>query len=215
MNNQMRLRMAGEALYGARWRTSVAADLGVTYRTIRRWVMGSRVIPDHVWSELSGNLRAREQTLDVAFDAIEQSKELDWTELNIALDFAQMAHAGQTDKSGDDYMGHVLRLYNRVTGPKAKITAVLHDVVEDSDFTLDDLRAAGISDEVVDAVEALTKCPGEDKGHAVARARYNEIARVVKLADLEDNADITRFDHPTDDDRERCQHYQDLMEILT
>lgn len=108
---------------------------------------------------------------------------------------ARRAHAGQLDKGGAPYLEHVLRVAAAVapSGPRAVMAALLHDVVEDTDVTFADLRAAGVPADVLAAVDALTKRPGEAYLDAVARAARHPLARVVKLADNADNADEARL----------------------
>ena len=81
--------------------------------------------------------------------------------LDKAVSIAKFAHQGQVDKAGVDYINHPIRVMNAVDDVKEKIVAVLHDVVEDSDITLEDLRKQGFEDDVVIAVGCLTKVPGE------------------------------------------------------
>ncbi|MCB0069657.1 MAG: HD domain-containing protein, partial [Caldilineaceae bacterium] len=104
--------------------------------------------------------------------------------LEIALQLAAKNHAGQTDKAGQPYILHPIRVMLAVQGESARIAAVLHDVVEDTAVTFADLQAAGFSDEIVDTVRALTKSPGERRLEAATRAASHPIARVVKLADV-------------------------------
>jgi (p)ppGpp synthase/HD superfamily hydrolase len=134
--------------------------------------------------------------------------------LERAIALACEAHAGQVDKAGEAYILHPLRLMLAVQGESARIAAVLHDVVEDSSTTLDDLRAAGFAPEVVAAVAALTKREGEDYLDFVRRASANPIARVVKRADLLDNLNLDRISAPTEKDRARIQRYQAALKVL-
>ena len=127
---------------------------------------------------------------------------------------AESAHAGQVDKAGADYITHPLRVCDAVIGEDAKIVAVLHDVVEDSDWTLEGLRQEGFSDAVVDAVDALTHREDEDYFDAVRRARDNDLARTVKLADLADNSDRTRLGTVTEDDERRLRKYAEARAII-
>lgn len=112
--------------------------------------------------------------------------------LEKALEIAARAHAGQKDKEGLAYILHPLRVMHRVSDEAARIVAVLHDVVEDTSVTLDDLRAAGFSDEVMAAVACVTHARHEPYAEYVVRCRNNPIARQVKLADLEDNSLLSR-----------------------
>ena len=210
MTDRFQLKAIGEALYGTRWQSSLAADIDVTYRTIRRWLTGTRTIPASVWPLLATLVRARCIALEHSLNDIESKP----TELSIALDIARDAHAGQLDQAGVDYIRHPLRLMHRVSGIQNKTAAMLHDVVEDSEYTFNDLLDAGIRPDVVTAVDALTRRSGESKEKAVTRARHNPIARIVKLADLEDNADLSRLSEPSQADRDRANRYHELQSIL-
>lgn len=112
--------------------------------------------------------------------------------LEVALRIAADAHAGQTDKEGLPYILHPLRVMHLVTAPAARIVAVLHDVVEDTPVTLDDLRAAGFADEIVEAVRLVTRFPGQSYTDYVVAAKANPVAVAVKLADLTDNSRLDR-----------------------
>lgn len=119
-----------------------------------------------------------------------------------ARQLAEEAHAGQTDKAGEPYIGHVSRVAASVVPqePAFIAAALLHDVVEDSPVSLDDLAAQGFPPEVVTAVGLLTRqkhVPSEDY---YRRIRSNPIALAVKLSDIADNADpvrLARLDTPT------------------
>ncbi len=102
----------------------------------------------------------------------------------------------------------------RVDELHARMAAVLHDVVEDTPVTLAQLIAEGFPHEVVVAVEALTKRPGETRLEAAARAAENPIARVVKLADNAENMDLSRIAHPTEKDFGRLEEYKAVRELL-
>jgi (p)ppGpp synthase/HD superfamily hydrolase len=115
--------------------------------------------------------------------------------LEQALALAAEAHAGQVDKTGAPYIDHVRRVVAALSscGEAVQIAGALHDVVEDTALTLEDLVAAGVPDEVVEAVDALTHRRGESYECAVARAAAHPIARLVKRADNADNSDETRL----------------------
>lgn len=132
-----------------------------------------------------------------------------------AVEIAAREHAGDTDKGGDPYLFHPLRLMFAVSTPAEKMAAVLHDVVEDTPVTLDDLKNEGFPVEVVVAVEALTKRTGETRVDAATRAAANPIARVVKLADVTDNMDLGRISDPKDSDFDRLKEYAKVRKILT
>ena len=112
--------------------------------------------------------------------------------LEKALQIAAAAHAGQTDKRGLPYILHPLDVMRGVDSDEARIVAVLHDVVEDTPVTLDDLRAAGFSEAVLAAVALVTHAAGESYADYVVRLEPNPVARAVKLADLRDNTRIDR-----------------------
>lgn len=134
--------------------------------------------------------------------------------LERAIEIAARSHAGQVDKAGQPYILHPLRLMLAVTAPEERIAAVLHDVVEDTPVTLDDLAAAGFSQDVLTAVAALTKLEGESRIAAAQRAAQNPIARVVKLADVADNMDLSRISVPTEKDFVRLREYEQVRQIL-
>ena len=131
-----------------------------------------------------------------------------------AVEIAAKHHAGDVDKAGAPYLFHPLRLMFAVKTPFEKMAAVLHDVVEDTPVTLDDLRDEGVHADVIDAIEALTKRPGESRIEAAARAAANPIARVVKLADVTDNMDLGRIAEPTNKDFERLKEYVKVKRLL-
>ena len=132
-----------------------------------------------------------------------------------AVSIAARAHRGQKDKAGAPYLLHPLRLMLRMTSEAAMIAAVLHDVVEDTDWTLERLREEGFSDEVLEAVDCLTHREGEGYQEFVERVRTNPIARLVKIADLEDNMNIRRISHLGAKDLERLEKYHRAWCVLT
>ncbi|SDC65922.1 HD domain-containing protein [Parafannyhessea umbonata] len=132
----------------------------------------------------------------------------------IAQAIARKAHAGQTDKAGVPYIEHPAHVAAQVNGDKAKATAWLHDVVEDTPITFDDLRAAGIDDDVIDALELLTHDKSVPYLDYVSNLKHNVLARTVKLADLTHNSDLSRLTKVTDADRERVQKYHLAIALL-
>jgi guanosine-3',5'-bis(diphosphate) 3'-pyrophosphohydrolase len=134
--------------------------------------------------------------------------------LEKAIEIAARAHTGQVDKAGQPYILHPIQVMLRVQGEDARIAAVLHDVVEDSEVTIDDLRVEGFSSVVLEAVAALTKQKGETRIEAAFRASENEIARIVKLADNAENMDLSRIPNPTEKDHRRMREYEKVREIL-
>ena len=131
-----------------------------------------------------------------------------------AIEIAATAHAGQRDKAGQAYILHPLRVMLRVDGEHEQMAAVLHDVVEDTSITIDDLAREGFPIEVLRAIAALTKLPGETRLEAAARAAADPIARKVKLADNAENMDLSRIPNPTDKDYARCREYEEVRELL-
>jgi (p)ppGpp synthase/HD superfamily hydrolase len=133
---------------------------------------------------------------------------MDYNELyDKALQIAVRAHKGQKDKAGHDYILHPIRVSERCDDPRAKIVALLHDTIEDTDVTADYLREEGFTEEIVEAVLAVTRREGEEYNDYVRRAAQNELGRMVKRADLEDNMDIRRLPELTDRDVERLRKY--------
>jgi len=128
--------------------------------------------------------------------------------LERAIAIAATAHAGQVDKGGAPYILHPLKVMLRMTTLEQRIVAVLHDVVEDCGISVDDLRKEGFSEEVLTAIESVTKVPGESYEDFVERAAQNPIGRVVKLADLEENSDLSRIASPSWEDLERIEKYR-------
>ena len=135
--------------------------------------------------------------------------------LEKAIQCAVKAHAGQKDKAGAPYILHPLRIMMKMDNQAGMIAAMLHDVVEDSSVTLADLRAEGFSEEVIAAVDHLTRREGEAYEMFINRLRHNPLAVKVKLADLEDNMDIRRIENVTGRDIERIQKYQAAREKLS
>lgn len=132
--------------------------------------------------------------------------------------FAKEAHAGQKDKAGADYFGHVERVAAQVSG-EAKIVALLHDTLEDTDCTPRVLLEKGYPQHIVDAVIALTKRPeeeGSDAGYEsfIHRAAQNPLALGVKIADIRDNMDLSRIAHPSPKDYARIEKYRKALEFL-
>ncbi len=127
--------------------------------------------------------------------------------LERAIAIAATAHAGQIGKDGTAYILHPVRVMMRVDSVEAKMAGILHDVVEDTEWTLARLRAEGFSEGVLAAVDALTHREGEEYFAYVARAGGNSLARLVKLADLEDNMNVMRLAEVRDKDLDRIRKY--------
>jgi len=136
------------------------------------------------------------------------------SKLDMAIALASQAHLGQKDKGGSVYILHPLRVMMQMEYEDAKIVAVLHDVVEDSAFTFDDLKNEGFSDDILDALRCLTKEQGETYENFIERVLTNRLATDVKIADIKDNMDVTRLKTMTEKDLERIKKYHNaLMKI--
>lgn len=128
--------------------------------------------------------------------------------LERAIAMASNAHEGQVDKAGAPYVLHPLRMMLRLSNTDERITAVLHDVVEDCGVSLEMLRAEGFSERVIEAIDSVTRRPEESYDDFVLRAALNPIGRRVKLVDLQDNSDLSRITNPTTHDYERIEKYR-------
>lgn len=135
--------------------------------------------------------------------------------LEKAISIAARAHEGQVDKAGDPYVLHPLRLMLRMNGPSARIAAVLHDVIEDTRVTLQELRQEGFSEEVLTLLDRLTRKSGESYEHFIQRIKIDPVATQVKIADLEDNLDIRRLGTLADRDLERLKKYHRAWQELS
>jgi (p)ppGpp synthase/HD superfamily hydrolase len=131
-----------------------------------------------------------------------------------SLAIALRAYEGKTDKAGREYIHHPLRLMARMSTDQEMSVALLHDVIEDSDISAEQLLADGIPAEVVEAVLCLTKYPDEDYRDFVARAKKNELARKVKIVDIEDNINVLRLQNLTDKDLARIRKYHAAWQFL-
>lgn len=127
--------------------------------------------------------------------------------LEKAIQIATKAHAGQTDKAEKPYVFHLFRVANKAQKETEKICAILHDIVEDTHYTILDLKKEGFSDEIANAIALLTKKKGVAYQEYIQKIKENPIARQVKTYDLEDNMDIKRLQNLTEKDLERLNKY--------
>ena len=135
-----------------------------------------------------------------------------------ALQIAAQAHEGQKDKEGQPYILHPLRVMSRVEGEEAQIVAVLHDVVEDTKVTLDDLRKEGFTETVLAAIQCVTHRKDVSYVDYVIACKNNSIARQVKLGDLTDNCRLDRVllrPHQIQRDLARIHRYVLSYKFLT
>ncbi len=131
-----------------------------------------------------------------------------------SVEIATKAHAGQVDKAGAEYIQHPIRLAEKVESLEEKTVAMLHDVVEDSDYSFEDLKKEGFSQEIIDAVECLTKREGEEYFSFIKRVKRNHLATAVKIADLKDNSNLERIPNPTQVDIDRVEKYKKALVYL-
>ncbi len=131
-----------------------------------------------------------------------------------ALRISFDAHKNQVDKSGMPYVYHPFHLAEQMNDELSTCVALLHDVVEDTDITLDDLKSKGFPDEVIEALVLMTHNDGVPYLDYVRAMKDNPIARKVKLADLAHNSDLTRLDKVDDKAIERINKYKQAVLIL-
>lgn len=134
--------------------------------------------------------------------------------LEKAIEIAVEAHRGQFDKAGKIYILHPMRVMLRGKNEPEMIVGILHDVVEDTPVTLDMLRIEGFSEEIINALDCLTKEKGEDYGHFIDRVLTNPLATRVKLYDMEDNLNRDRIPYPTPKDEARFAKYEKYHKII-
>ncbi len=134
--------------------------------------------------------------------------------LLIALWIAIKAHKGQIDKAGKAYITHPINVMFGVKGYKAKIVALLHDVIEDSHYKLSYLEKY-FDDEIITAVDLVTRKEGQNYGEYILKLKENNIAKAVKLSDLRHNMDLKRIKNITEKDLARLEKYKKVKAYLT
>jgi (p)ppGpp synthase/HD superfamily hydrolase len=135
--------------------------------------------------------------------------------LERAIEIAQEAHKGVKDKGGHDYINHPIRVMHAMSNDQEKIVAILHDVVEDSDWTFERLKEEGFEDSVIESLRCVTKySEEEDYQEFIRRAATNKIATKVKMADIEDNLDLSRLGTLTEKDLTRIEKYKKALKYL-
>ena len=125
------------------------------------------------------------------------------------------AHKDQTDKSGMPYVFHPFHLAEQMTTEETTVVALLHDVVEDTSYTLADIAAMGFPKSVTDALALLTHDDAVPYMEYVVAIRYNPIAKAVKLADLKHNSDLTRLDYVDAKALQRVEKYRNAIKLLS
>lgn len=133
--------------------------------------------------------------------------------LRLAIEIATKYHAGQTDKAGEPYINHCLRVMERCRrhGVRAMIVAVLHDTIEDTSLTMGDLWGCEFPAEVIFAIGSLSRGKGETRYEAIVRVAQNELGRVVKIEDIEDHLEPVRVQHCP---ASLLKHYQRALRYL-
>jgi len=134
--------------------------------------------------------------------------------LGKAIRIAAQAHEGQRDKAGAPYILHPLRVMMKMATEAKQITAVLHDVIEDTDWTMERLQQEGFHGEILDALECLTRRDGEEYEKFIERVKRNPLAVKIKIADLEDNLDVARLKEVTEADTKRLEKYRQALQML-
>ena len=127
--------------------------------------------------------------------------------LEMAIEIAVKAHAGQKDKAGAPYILHCLSVMLKGKTDDEKIVGVLHDIIEDTETNAETLREKGFPDEIIDAVVCLTKVKGENYDVYLERVKKNSLAVSVKLNDLKDNMNLLRLEKVTEKDLLRLNKY--------
>ncbi len=134
--------------------------------------------------------------------------------LEKAIEIAVEAHRGQIDKAGKEYILHPMRVMLRGRNDTEMIIGILHDVVEDTPVTLDMLRLEGFSEEILTALDCITKHNEESYSAFIDRVLTNPLATQIKLYDMEDNLKRDRIPYPTPKDEARFQKYEKYHEII-
>ncbi len=132
-----------------------------------------------------------------------------------ALKLCFEAHKNQTDKSSLPYVFHPFHVAEQMTDEKTTIVALLHDVIEDTSYTLQDLRNLGFDEDVLGALELMTHDKNVPYMDYVAKIKGNAIAKTVKLADLSHNSDLTRLDEINEAALNRVEKYKAAIKLLS
>lgn len=135
--------------------------------------------------------------------------------LNLIRGFivASSAHKGQKDKAGKPYIFHPLRVSKGVKSIEGKTVAILHDVIEDTDVTMEDLQF--LNDDQKIALDLLTHIETMDYFEYIDRIKTDPLATEIKLSDLRDNMNLSRLGEVTDSDLKRLEKYKKAYKILT
>ena len=136
------------------------------------------------------------------------------TQTKKALKICFEAHRDQSDKSGAPYVFHPFHLAEQMDTEESTVVALLHDVVEDTDYTLSDLDAMGFSERIIEALSLMTHDPSVPYMEYVKRISNNQLATKVKLADLRHNSDLTRLEYVDSKALARVKKYAEAIVLL-
>lgn len=131
-----------------------------------------------------------------------------------AIELAKKYHQGQVDKGGNPYIEHPMAVMDRLETIEEKIVGVLHDIVEDTDLTLEDLLELGFPEFIVEAIDSVTRRDDETRAEFINRAKQNVIGRKVKIADIMENMNLKRIPNYTIEDEKRVGKYQKELKKL-
>jgi (p)ppGpp synthase/HD superfamily hydrolase len=134
--------------------------------------------------------------------------------LEQAIELAVKMHKGQKDKGGNCYIEHPLRVMLSLETEEEKIVGVLHDVIEDSECTKEDLIELGFSQRIAEAVEGISRRENESYMEFIERCSKDELLRKVKLKDIKDNKNLERIPNPTEEDLRRIKKYEKAEKLL-
>lgn len=151
---------------------------------------------------------------DKVFDLLAQRRIMFEKLYELALQISQKAHAGQFDKGGNPYIQHPMRVANSLDDLEQKIVALLHDVMEDSEISKDQLLNYGFTNRIVNSIRILTKSKDISYDDYIRAIKKDNNAWKVKIADIKDNLDVSRIPNPTDADYERIEKYRAALNFL-
>ena len=165
--------------------------------------------PDSIFYDMYEEIDENE-----AFDLIKLKREQLLKLEKIAYETAKKAHENQFDKGGKPYFEHPLFVSQQIKNIEGKIVALLHDICEDTDITLNDLLDLGFTLRIVQAINVLSRKSDDEYEQYLQKVKSNYIARIVKISDIKHNMDITRIQNPTIKDHQRILKYEKALSFL-
>lgn len=136
------------------------------------------------------------------------------TKITLAKTLCKAYHCGQVDLGGEDYYLHPFAVAKLCKHRKAKIVAYLHDLIEDTPCTYEVLKKVGFSQEIIDAVVAITHIKTMPYPDYIEIVKKNKLATEAKIADMVHNSDLSRIPNPTEEDYARCKRYAEYIRTL-